>query len=334
MGKHKSVIVFLSLLAIILISLGTFYLYVTKVEGQSIESKLAEYYLRIKGGKEKYVDKAKFAEFMEIKRVENAKPYNFPADLKLKSDVSMETMEGMQVFVINRNGQTGKKQVLYLHGGAYVNQPSNEQWIFIDKVARNTSATVIFPIYPKAPNHQYRETFDRLLPIYANLITKTSPVNITVLGDSAGGGLCLAFAQLLLEKGLPQPGNIILMSPWLDITMKNPDIPALEKDDPMLGAYGLAEIGKIWAGDSDLNNYLLSPINGQIKGLGSITLFVGTHELFLPDARKFRDMAAAQGVKINYFEYPKMNHDFPLYPIPEAGKATNQIINIINEIAP
>ena len=29
-----------------------------------------------------------------------------------------------------------------------------------------------------------------------------------------------------------------------------------------------------------------------------------------------------------------MNHVFPLYPIPEADKATNQIINIINEIAP
>ncbi len=34
-------------------------------------------------------------------------------------------------------------------------------------------------------------------------------------------------------------------------------------------------------------------------------------------------------VSINYFEYPKMNHVFPVLPIPEARLAMKQIINII-----
>lgn len=29
-------------------------------------------------------------------------------------------------------------------------------------------------------------------------------------------------------------------------------------------------------------------------------------------------MAAVQGVMFNYFEYPKINHVFPVYPIPAA----------------
>lgn len=102
--------------------------------------------------------------------------------------------------------------------------------------------------------------------------------------------------------------------------MKNPDASALERKDPMLGIYGLIEMGKAYAGDTNPNDYLLSPINGEINGLGEITLFVGTHEVFLPDARKFRDRLKAGEVKINYFEYPKMNHIFVLYPIPEAKK--------------
>ena len=44
----------------------------------------------------------------------------------------------------------------------------------------------------------------------------------------------------------------------------------------MLGAYGLVQMGKAWAGDSDPSSYLLSPINGEIKGLGKIPLF-GVH---------------------------------------------------------
>ena len=335
MGKYRWAIILVSVLAIIVIGLGSFYLYATKVEERSVQSILVEYYCKITGIKEKtFVDTGKVTELIENKRIENAKPYKFPDDLKLKSEIAMETSNEMEVFFLNRNGETHKKQIFYLHGGAYVMHPANGHWNFLDELARNANATVIVPIYPKAPNHQYKEAFDKVLPIYRNLIAEIDSKNITIMGDSAGGGFALALSQLLLEKGLPQPGNIILLSPWLDITMKNPDIPALEEKDPMLGAYGLVQMGKAWAGDSDPSIYLLSPINGEVKGLGKISLFVGTHELFLPDARKFKDMAAAQGVMINYFEYPKMNHVFPLFPIPEANKARNQIFNIVNEIAP
>ena len=334
MGKYKWAIILVSILAIILIGLGSYYLYATKVEERSVQSIFVEYLLKTKGIKERLVDKEKFAASIENRRIENAKPYKFPGDLKLVSEITMETSNDMEVFFLNRNGETHNKQILYLHGGAYINQPTNEHWAFLDKVARNANATVIVPIYPKAPNHQYKEAFDKVLSIYRNLIAETNSKNVTIMGDSAGGGFALALSQLLLEKGLPQPGNIVLLSPWLDITMKNPDIPALEEKDPMLGAYGLVQAGKAWAGDSDPSIHLLSPINGEVKGLGKISLFVGTHELFLPDVRKFKDMATAQGVMINYFEYPKMNHVFPVYPIPEADTARKQIVNIVNGIAP
>ncbi|ASN05784.1 alpha/beta hydrolase family protein [Virgibacillus necropolis] len=60
------------------------------------------------------------------------------------------------------------------------------------------------------------------------------------------------------------------------------------------------------------------------------SLFVGAHEILLPDARKFKDIAESQGIIINYYEYPKMNHVFLLYPIPEAKKARKEIIKIID----
>jgi acetyl esterase/lipase len=334
MGKNKWVIILVSVLAIVVIGLGSFYLYATKVEERSVQSILLGYYIKTTGIKDKLVDKEKVTEFMEKGRLQIEEPYKFPGDLKLKSAITMETSNEMEVFFLNRNVETRNKQILYLHGGAYVNQPTSFHWTFLDELAGNAHATVIVPIYPKAPKHQYREAFDKVLPIYTNLMAETGAKNITIMGDSAGGGFALALSQLLLEKGLPQPGNVIMLSPWLDITMKNPDIPALEEKDPMLGAYGLVQMGKAWAGDSDPSIYLLSPINGEVKGLAKISLFVGTHELLFPDASKFKDKAAAQGVMINYFEYPKMNHVFPIFPIPEADKARGQIINIINGIAP
>lgn len=151
------------------------------------------------------------------------------------------------------------------------------------------------------------------------------------MGDSAGGGFAPALAQLIFEKGLPQPKHIILLSPWLDITLDNPEINAsLEQTDPMLGIYGAVELGKLYAGDSDRKNYLLSPMYGKIKGLADITLFMGTQEILLPDGRKFKAIAKEEGVEIQYYEYPGMNHVFPVYPIPESKQARKIIVETIN----
>jgi acetyl esterase/lipase len=221
------------------------------------------------------------------------------------------------------------KYILYLHGGAYVDQPLIPHWLFLDQVVKGSQAMVNVPIYPKAPVHQFQETYDKLLNLYRNILAQTKPQDIVFMGDSAGGGLALGFSQYLRKEGLPQPERLILISPWLDITMENPGIDGLEIKDPMLLRNHLKVMGKAWAGDTDRRDYRLSPINGSLKGLPPISLFIGTHEMFLADARKFKIRAIAQGATISYHEYPKMNHDFPLFPIPEARKVLHEIIWLV-----
>src|SRR5699024_4725561 len=103
------------------------------------------------------------------------------------------------------------------------------------------------------------------LPLYNWILENSANENIILMGDSAGGGFALALAQLLLEKNLPQPQKIILLSPWLDITMKNPAAHALERNDSMVRFYGVIARGRADAGDTDFDHYMLSPINGNIN---------------------------------------------------------------------
>jgi acetyl esterase/lipase len=49
----------------------------------------------------------------------------------------------------------------------------------------------------------------------------------------------------------------------------------------------------------------------------------------MPDARKFKKMCDKQGIRINYFEYPKMIHDWMLLGFPESAKVLQQIDQII-----
>src|SRR5215510_1721621 len=149
------------------------------------------------------------------------------------------------------------------------------------------------------------------------------------MGDSSGGGISLALAQRLREDGLAQPGRVILLSPWLDATLSNPEILEFDKIDPFLGVDGLKYGGEAYARDVDPKSYLVSPVYGCLEGLAPITLFIGTRDILYPDCRKLRDKATAEGVRIDFREYPEMVHDWMLAPMPEAKHAIEEIVATI-----
>lgn len=159
-------------------------------------------------------------------------------------------------------------------------------------------------------------------------VTSCGP-SVTLMGDSSGGGISLAPAQRLREDGYDQPGHVVLLSPWLDATLSNPEIAEFDKIDPFLGVEGLKYGGEVYARDVDPKSYLVSPVYGSLKNLAPITLFIGTRDILYPDCRKLRDNAAAEGVAINYREYPGMVHNWMLGPMPEAKHAIAEIIAAI-----
>lgn len=40
----------------------------------------------------------------------------------------------------------------------------------------------------------------------------------------------------------------------------------------------------VYAANTSISNYMISPIHGNLEGLAPIHLFIGTHEVLLPDA--------------------------------------------------
>ena len=42
-------------------------------------------------------------------------------------------------------------------------------------------------------------------------------------GDSAGGGIALAVALSLRDRGGPQASRLLLHAPWVDLTTSTPD---------------------------------------------------------------------------------------------------------------
>lgn len=264
-------------------------------------------------------------------RVENGeRTYTEPSRrLHRKHRITQRSLNGHLVWTIAPKVAGGGKQIIYLHGGAYVNSFASQHWEFMSKLVDALGCTVTAPNYPHAPEYHVHDVFEFLLPLYLELASEAGGTNITLMGDSSGGGISLALAQRLREDGLPQPGNVVLLSPWLDATLSHPEIAIVDKTDPFLGVDGLKYAGTAYARNVDPKSYLVSPVYGSFRDLAPVTVFIGTRDVFLPDCRKLRERAAAEGVTIDYREYDRMVHDWMLGPLPEAKQVFREIVELL-----
>lgn len=249
---------------------------------------------------------------------------------QFQNNVEKTFYQNVTTYVVNDKSQNQQAVILYLHGGAWFQNPLDHHFAYIDMLANHFDAKVIMPIYPKVPHATYQDTFDLLVEIYDELSETIQPgKQLTIMGDSAGGQIALSFAQLLKYKGLSQPQHIVLLSPVLDATFSNPEAQEYERIDPMLGIEGSKYFLKLWAGDLPLDNWKISPINGDLTDLGHITISVGTKETLYPDAVKLSDLLNKQNIVHEFLPGYNLFHIYQVFPIPERQQVLLKLKQII-----
>lgn len=286
-------------------------------------SKIIEFGLKQKYG-EVFDDKNKADEYLEKDSLDD-ETYKIPK-LIYHTKVKSREMFGCEMVIFNETENT-EHSVIYLHGGAYVDEITLPHIIFCDKIAEKTNSTVYAPLYPLAPKHTFEDTYPIVEELYEFAIKIGKP--ITIMGDSSGGGLSAAFCEYLASKDSTQPEHLILISPWVDVSMSG-DYEDFIDIDPMYGVDGLRRMGEAWAGDLDPKNYLVSPLFGEVSKLPQTTIFAGTHEQLYSDINKFYNKLKDNGVEAELIYGEEMTHVYPIYPlVPESKEALNKIVEII-----
>ncbi|MFK3979807.1 alpha/beta hydrolase [Micromonospora sp. NPDC050397] len=242
--------------------------------------------------------------------------------------VERQDFEDWPTYVVTPVTGAPNGQILYLHGGAYAAEITVGHWNLVARLAERTGRSVTVPIYPLTPEYGHRDVFPTLLRLYRRVVGRMAADRLAVIGDSAGAGMALALVQSL-PADTARPGDLVLLSPWLDATMTNPEIPAIARRDPLLNAAHLRSLGHLYALPDLPSVPGVSPINGPLRDLGRVTLFTGTRDVLNPDARRLRQLASEQGTEIVLREYPGMLHDFVLTPIPEARRVVAEIVEVL-----
>jgi len=252
-----------------------------------------------------------------------------PTD-EIKGLLKIETtqVDGFNLFRLSPQTGGVEKEVLYLHGGGYVNTFSKYHWQFLAKLAVQMNCAVTTPDYPLAPQFPYPKALNMVTTIYKQMLTRCDPRHIFFMGDSAGGGLCLALAQKIRDEKVALPRELVLLSPFLDVTMSNPAIDDIEPTDPFLSVEACKLAGEAYAGENDPKHPWVSPLYGEFHDLPRITIFMGSRDILAADARKMVSMLAAQKREHLYDEFEGMFHVWMLFNVPEAQKVIDKILTL------
>ncbi|MFG6401355.1 alpha/beta hydrolase fold domain-containing protein [Microbacterium sp. P04] len=212
--------------------------------------------------------------------------------------------------------------VVYVHGGGWVNQIVGLQWRFAAQLAVEARTTVSVPIYPLVPFGTAADAVDGVARLVRSSIARFG--RTALVGDSAGGQIALSTALALRDEGVALP-RTVLISPALDLTWSNPRIPIVQPTDPWLATPGGVVLAEAWRGGLSLRDPAVSPLFGDLRGLGPISLYTGTRDVLNPDAHLLATRAQEAGVDLEILEAPGQVHVYPILPTRTGDRARDRI---------
>lgn len=233
-------------------------------------------------------------------------------------------------FVISSKNNSNKR-IFYFHGGGYVGQIKQLHWQIVENILSKINCEIVVVDYPLYPEYSCIDTFNMVKEAYISINDKDDIKETILMGDSAGGGLALALAQYIKNENFKiQPSKIILLSPWLDVSMADNISDDRKADDLILEWDTLKMIGKGYAGDLGVYDYRCSPIYGDSSSIENVAIFTGTSDILNVQSKKFKDILNSNGQKVSYYEYKNMQHVWIAFSAPESNKALREIIDFIN----
>ncbi len=222
-------------------------------------------------------------------------------------------LDGHRVATIHPKSGPGAWHMLYFHGGGFVQPMFRAHWPLVAAMVQSCGISVTVPLYPVVPESSHAVQDALADAVYAKLAETVDPARIILNGDSAGGHMALSLALRLARSGATLPGKLALFAPWLDLTLADPEIAAVEPHDIMLKIGTLRSCGALFAGSRDPASPEVSSLYtpaDELALLPPTRIWTGRHDLFIVDSRSFVGRLRAAGVDAVLYEYEAAPHVF------------------------
>jgi acetyl esterase/lipase len=247
---------------------------------------------------------------------------NFPVPAEVS--VTAVTANGVPSLLVAREPDD-PPTLLHLHGGGYIVGSAFGYRPLAGALAVAADTGVLVPDYRLAPEHPFPAAIEDAVSAYRWMLDRgISPADVTICGDSSGGGLVVSVLLTLKQRGLPQPGGAALMCPWVDLAL------SFRHDA------GIRRCAAAYLGGQSADDPLVSPLSADITGLPPLLIQAATGDDRLADANALSDHARRQGVEARLELYSVDAHVFQLFWsfLPEAAEAVRSAGRFAREARP
>lgn len=103
--------------------------------------------------------------------------------------INETAIAGVKSYWLNKELLNQKNIIVYLHGGVYTYGNFNTYHAMLSHLAKAFHAPILYIEYSLSPEHPYPTANNEIFNVYKELQRKFKGSKITLMGDSAGGGL-------------------------------------------------------------------------------------------------------------------------------------------------
>ncbi|MCB2080514.1 MAG: alpha/beta hydrolase [Novosphingobium sp.] len=218
-----------------------------------------------------------------------------------------ETFAGARALRFSPDGEP-KGYLLQLHGGGFrIGRPEFEGPLS-EKLAARCGIEVIVPQYRLSPEGPFPAGLNDALAALKALREQVGEAIVLVGGDSAGGGLAASLGVLAAAGLAPRIDGLVLLSPWLDLTVTAPAFAENADTDPMFSEEQANIAAELYLQGFDPEHPLASPLFAPVEGYPPSLISVGTGEVLRDDSLRFHEKLLAAGVRSRLSAIDGMEH--------------------------
>ncbi|MCH5290237.1 MAG: alpha/beta hydrolase [Treponema sp.] len=198
---------------------------------------------------------------------------------------------------------SSRRVMLYVHGGSFVGGSRNSWRNFCASVAHASSCRVVVPEFRLAPSHPFPASIEDLETVFhavheeemqeakssyttprlsASYAQHNDSVQIIIAADGSGASLAMALLFKLNETERATVTNLVLFSPWLDLSSDTPLIAKRHVADEVLSGDAMHRAVDLYTYASNIDNPLVSPLKApsqDFKGFPEVYVQMGEKEI-------------------------------------------------------
>jgi len=222
------------------------------------------------------------------------------------------------------------KLIIYLHGGCFVLGSVKSHQSLVSHLSEHLALPILFIEYSLAPKKPFPSAIDDIENVYKQILAEYHAHDIILIGDSAGSGLAISVLSRLTEKDIRSPANLVMLSPWIDLTCQNNSLIENKDHDPVLTKQALQNYTSMYIGNANLSD--VNPIETINERFPPTLILVGSGEILLDDSKSIHNKIAGLQEKVKLTIYENQNHVWMLENIhsEESKKAIKEIKEFIS----